>query len=51
MILHGTGGYSNLHGQGTIIIELRFDDVGGECGGPPNLEVYAELNGSAHFAP
>ncbi len=50
VILRGTGGYSNLHGQGTIRIELRVD-VEGECGGPPNLKIPAELNGSAHFAP
>lgn len=50
VILRGTGGYSNLHGQGTIRIELRVD-VEGECGGPPNLKIPAVLTGTAHFAP
>ncbi len=58
VILSSTGGYSNLHGQGTIRIEVRVDlgpdvvdGVVVDCGGPPNLEIYAELNGSGHFAP
>jgi hypothetical protein len=51
VILHGTGGYSNLHGQGTITIWVSVDIVE-ECGGPPtDLKIFAELNGTAHFAP
>lgn len=51
VILNGTGGYSNLHGQGTIRIEVRVD-LEGECGGPlTDLKILAELNGTAHFAP
>lgn len=50
VILRGTGGYSNLRGEGTISIELRVD-VEGECGGPPNLKIPAVLTGTAHFAP
>lgn len=50
VILRGTGGYSNLHGEGTIKIQLRVD-VEGDCGGPPNLKIPAVLTGTAHFAP
>jgi hypothetical protein len=42
VIMGGTDGYRNLHGQGTLRIEPRLD-VEGSYGGPPNLKIPPEL--------
>jgi hypothetical protein len=44
VILGGTDGYRNLHGQGTLRIEPRLDVEGG-CGGPNTFRIVKAQKG------